>query len=49
MLITGLGSMYWHGWSTFGLAVLILAGETVNTLLVLPSLFHTATHVQLPA
>src|SRR5437763_17116876 len=47
-------SDYWHGINVlsrlvyFVLAVLILAGETLNTLLVLPSLFHTASHVQLP-
>jgi len=47
-------SDYWSGINVlsrlvyFMLAILILAGETVNTLLVLPSLFHTATHIQLP-
>src|SRR5258706_5113949 len=32
----------------FALGLLILLGETVNTLLVLPSLFNTTSHVQLP-
>jgi len=32
----------------FVLGLLILLGETVNTLLVLPSLFNTTSHVQLP-
>src|SRR2546428_4373476 len=47
-------SDYWSGVNVivrlvyFVLAVLIFAGETVNTLLVLPSLFHTANHVQVP-
>ncbi len=46
---------YWEGVNVlsrlvyFVLAVLILAGETLNTLLVLPSLFHTASRMQLPA
>jgi len=51
----GLGdSDYWSGVNVlsrlvyFVLAVFILAGETLNTLLVLPSLFQTANHVQLP-
>jgi hypothetical protein len=45
---------YWNGIDVlsrlvfFVLAVLILAGETVNTLLVLPALFQTANHVSLP-
>lgn len=47
-------SDYWPGINVmarlvyFVLAALILAGETVNTLLVLPALFHTANHIQLP-
>ena len=45
---------YWEGVNVlsrlvyFVLAVLILSGETLNTLLVLPSLFHTASRIQLP-
>src|SRR5205807_4569390 len=45
---------YWEGVNVlsrlvyFVLAVLILAGETLNTLLVLPTLFQTASHVHLP-
>ena len=45
---------YWFGVNVlsrivyFVLAVCILGGETVNTLLVLPALFHTANHFALP-
>src|SRR5258708_6404245 len=45
---------YWSGGDVlmrlvyFVLAVSILAGETVNTLLVLPALFHTASRIVLP-
>jgi hypothetical protein len=45
---------YWSGIDVlsrlvfFVLAVLILAGETVNTLLVLPALFQTPNHIVLP-
>src|SRR6266566_149209 len=47
-------SDYWFGVNVlsrivyFVLAVCILGGETVNTLLVLPALFHTANHFALP-
>src|SRR6266702_2816209 len=45
---------YWEGVNVlsrlvyFVLAVLILAGETFNTLLVIPSLFNTTSSMQLP-
>src|SRR5205085_3849196 len=45
---------YWSGVNVlsrlvyFVLAVLILAGETLNTLLVLPSLFNTTSNIHLP-